>query len=420
MNAAEIVDVTLSGLIIAANVAVAIGEAIAAGVHAIPDFVVGAAGFGGTPAAHIKEGGSNFGDTASSGAEVGKATANAIDKGATLARQQGSYGHRKDNWNQARDEAKFQIQQANAQLAGAQLALEIAQQNLDNHQKQIDYLQKQIDFLTDKFTNQDLYDWMLGQLADTYFQSYLLAFKLCKQVERCYQFELGIPDSNFIQFGYWDSLHKGLLAGETLNHDLRRMQASYLEKNSRRFEISRYISLAAVNPNALAQLLLNGVCDFDLPESLFDHDYPGHYNRHLVRVSVTAAYPNPGKFDNVKATLTLVSNKVRTSTDLAGGYAEAPPGADPRFAYNYASVPQKIVLGNAQDDPGLFVTAINNNLGDQRYLPFEGGGAVGSWHFELPAASNEIAVAKVTDIILHLYYTALDGGDAFKQAVLNG
>jgi hypothetical protein len=59
-------------------------------------------------------------------------------------------------------------------------------------------------------------------------------------------------------------------------------------------------------------------------------------------------------------------------------------------------------------------------LGDQRYLPFEGGGAVGSWHFELPAASNEIAVAKVTDIILHLYYTALDGGDAFKQAVLNG
>jgi hypothetical protein len=83
-------------------------------------------------------------------------------------------------------------------------------------------------------------------------------------------------------------------------------------------------------------------------------------------------------------------------------------------------VPQKIVLGNAQDDPGLFLTAINNNLGDQRYLPFEGGGAASSWHFELPAASNEIVVAKVTDVILHLYYTALDGGDAFKQAVLNG
>ena len=41
------------------------------------------------------------------------------------------------------------------------------------------------------------------------------------------------------------------------------------------------------------------------------HDYPGHFNRHLFRVCVTAAYPNPTKFDNVKATLTLVSNKVR-------------------------------------------------------------------------------------------------------------
>ena len=211
-----------------------------------------------------------------------------------------------------------------------------------------------------------------------------------------------------------------LLAGETMNHDLRRLQASYLEKNSRRFEISRYISLAAINPNALAQLLLNGACDFDVPESLFDHDYPGHYNRHLVRVSVTVAYPNPGKFDNVKATLTLANNKVRTSADLTGGYAEAPPGGDQRFAYNYAAVPLKIVLGNAQDDPGLFLTSITDNLSDQRYLPFEAGGAISSWHFEMPAASNEIAVANVTDVILHLYYTALDGGDAFKQAVQNG
>ena len=37
-------------------------------------------------------------------------------------------------------------------------------------------------------------------------------------------------------------------------------------------------------------------------------------------------------------------------------------------------MPQKIVLGNAQDDPGLFLTAINDNLGDPRYLPFEGAG----------------------------------------------
>jgi hypothetical protein len=134
-------------------------------------------------------------------------------------------------------------------------------------------------------------------------------------IERCYQFELGIQNASFIQFGYWDSLYKGLLAGETLNHDLRRMEASYFQENARRYEISRFISLSKLNPNPLPQLLATGVCDFDLPESLFDGDYPGHYNRRAVRASVTVVYPSPGKFDNIKATLTLVSNKVRISTD---------------------------------------------------------------------------------------------------------
>ena len=70
-------------------------------------------------------------------------------------------------------------------------------------------------------------------------------------------------------------------------------------------------------------------------------------------------YPSPGKFDNVKATLTLVANQVRVKTDTGPGYAENPVGSDPRFIYNYAAVPQKIAMGNAQDDPGLFITSIH-------------------------------------------------------------
>ena len=41
-------------------------------------------------------------------------------------------------------------------------------------------------------------------------------------------------------------------------------------------------------------------------------------------------------------------------------------------------------MGNAQDDPGLFVTAIASNITDQRYLPFENAGAISSWHLEMP------------------------------------
>ena len=58
-------------------------------------------------------------------------------------------------------------------------------------------------------------------------------------------------------------------------------------------------------------------------------------------------------------------------------------GSDPRFLYSYAANSQRIAMGNAQDDPGLFVTAISSNISDQRYLPFENAGAVSSWHLEM-------------------------------------
>ena len=387
---------------------------IAAG---FPDFILGAAGFGATPTAHAKDGGTNVSRAGNFGAEAIKSAAAAIDTQVKLATTHGSYDRRQDTWNEAAAEAQIQITQANIQLAGAQLALQVAQQNQTLHQEQIDDLQQQIDFLNNKFTADSLYDWMVGSLSATYFQSYQLAYQMCKQVERCYQFELGIPNSSFIQFGYWDSLYKGLLSGETLNHDLRRMQASYLQQNARRYELSRYVSLGILNPAALQQLLVTGACDFTLPESLFDNDYPGQFNRRLTRVSVTVVYPNPGKFDNVKATLTLVANQVRTSTDTTSGYAENPVGSDPRFVYNYAAVPQKIALGNAQDDPGLFITAIASNIADQRYLPFENAGAISSWHLEMPQLYNEVDLSTVGDVVLHLYYTALDGGGALQQAV---
>jgi len=400
----------------------AAGYAIAGIAAADPNFVLGASGFGGTPAATAEAGGLNWASAGELGANAIKAAAAALDTAVKQATLQGTYARRQDDWGEAAAEAQTQITQANIQIAGAQLALQIAQRNQTLHQEQIDSIQKQIDFLNDKFTSDSLYDWMVSSLSATYFQSYQLAYQLCKQVERCYQFELGIQDSSFIQFGYWDSLYKGLLAGGTLNHDLRRMQASYLQQNARRYELSRYVSLGQLNPTApylscLEQLLATGACDFTLHELLFDNDYPGHYNRRLTRVSLTVVYSNPGQFDNVKATLTLVANKVRIKTDPNSPYTESPVGSDPRFLYNYAAVPQKIATGNAQDDPGLFITSISSNVTDQRYLPFENAGAISSWHLEMPQINNEVDLSTVGDVVIHLYYTALDGGAAFQQAV---
>jgi hypothetical protein len=112
----------------------------------------------------------------------------------------------------------------------------------------------------------------------------------------------------------------------------------------------------------------------------------------------------------------MTKNSVRITSDLGGGYARQ-AGTDVRFVDQYAAVPQRIVLSTAQDDPGLFVTSIQGNLGDQRYLPFEGAGAISSWHLEIPSTTNEVDLTTVGDVFIHAHYTALDGGDAFRQAV---
>ena len=53
---------------------------------------------------------------------------------------------------------------------------------------------------------------MIGQISTVYFQSYQLAYDLAKKAEQCYQYELcELGNSNFIQFGYWDSLKKGIV-----------------------------------------------------------------------------------------------------------------------------------------------------------------------------------------------------------------
>lgn len=274
-NTAEQVGITLSSAALLINYSTAVAYAIAAGTHLVPFFTFGASRFGGSPQANAATGGKPFGDSFEAGAAATKAIADAIDKTATL-QVPARIGRLVREVGRAADRPRAHPDPDCRCHSRAPDRPAKPDQSPDPNRQ----LQKQIDFLTGKFTNQDLYDWMVGRLADTYFQSYKLAYRFCKQVERCYQFELGIQDSAFIQFGYWDSLRKGLLAGEILNHDLRRMQSSYFDQNRRRFELSRYISLGMLDPAALQRLLVTGACDFDLPESLFDNDYPGHYNRH--------------------------------------------------------------------------------------------------------------------------------------------
>jgi len=94
------------------------------------------------------------------------------------------------------------------------------------------------------------------------------------------------------------------------------------------------------------------------------------------------------------------------------GYARA--GADDsRFSDHFGSL-QSIVTSTGQNDSGLFET----NFQDERYLPFEGAGAVSEWQLELPADLRQFNYDTISDVILHLRYTAREGGAVLRNGAV--
>ena len=304
----------------------------------------------------------------------------------------------------------IEIQQLEKQIEAARIRYGISEKELENQELQIEQAQSVDEYMRSKYTNQQLYDWMLKQLATIYFQSYQLAYDMAKRAEKSFQFELGKSDTSFIQFGYWDSLKKGLLAGEKLVNDIHRMETAYLDQHKRELELTKHISLARLMPLNLVALKETGTCTVTLPEWLFDMDYPGHYRRRIKSVSITIPCV-VGPYMNVNCTLSLTNNAIRLTEDVTGGYGDPLTANESRFACNPVPI-QSIATSHGQNDAGVFEL----NFQDERYLPFEGAGAVSEWRINLPKESNQFDFATISDVILHIRYTAKAGNSNLVNA----
>ncbi len=128
---------------------------------------------------------------------------------------------------------------------------------------------------------------MTGELNILHYQAYTIAYDLAKRAEKLFRFERGLATSSFIQYGYWDASHDGLLSGERLYQGLKQLEVAYQEKRGHDFEISKSISLRQIDPLALLQLRETGSCEVSLPEVIFDMDYPGHYMRRIKSVALS-------------------------------------------------------------------------------------------------------------------------------------
>ena len=126
-----------------------------------------------------------------------------------------------------------------------------------------------------------------------------------------------------------------------------------------------------------------------------------------------------GPYENIQAQLTQLGNALVVQNDEAAvAYLLSTDDAarvrpDAALLQVDLRAPQTVALSRGINDAGVFELSLH----DERYLPFEGTGAVSTWRLDMPRAANRFDFESLTDVIVHLRYTALDGGAEFRRAV---
>jgi hypothetical protein len=89
-----------------------------------------------------------------------------------------------------------------------------------------------------------------------------------------------------------------------------------------------------------------------------------------------------------------------------GNYARDTTQDDIRFV-DYFGATDVIVTSSSTNDSGMFET----NLRDERFLPFEDAGAISTWTLTPPPQLRPFDYMTISDVILHIRYTAREAGD---------
>lgn len=369
----------------------------AAPVNLVPDFTAGASGFGGSPHFVVKHGGEKSGKTlqilSSALGMLGSISSHMGSRAGIIA----GYERRKQDWTFQADVAKRELEQLKQQEVSADIRKAIAELDQTNHLKQVEQTQESYDVLSSKFTNEQLYLWMAGEINTLYRSAFDMAYKMAKQAEGAYNYEL-CPNSPRLPLAtdYFNAQNKGLLAGEKLYMELKKMEADYLKDNKRKFELTKHVSLAMLDPQKILDLRSGGTCSIELPEVLFDLDHPGHFNRRIKSVSLTIPCV-AGAYTSISADLSLINSSIVTNADREAEGAIFSP----------KKKITKMATSSGVNDSGLFEL----NFSDARYLPFEGAGAASQWTLTMPNTIRQFDYNSINDVIMHINYTAEDAGN---------
>ncbi len=201
-------------------------------------------------------GGSKLSDATKTLAEVMQIIATHEQDQAQISGRTGGYQRRTPEWTFQANAAARELMQIGRQIIGSLIAEQVAYHEYTTAQMQVQQAQDLQTFMQTKFTNEELYIWMQGQLTSLFYQYYRFAFDRARIAEQTTKQELMRPEldqTTFVQFNYWDSGHQGLLSGEALHLDVKRLEAAYYDNNVRELEITRHVSLRQLESACTSQ-----------------------------------------------------------------------------------------------------------------------------------------------------------------------
>ncbi|KAK0614430.1 hypothetical protein B0T14DRAFT_606722 [Immersiella caudata] len=332
------------------------------------------------------------------------------DKGSRAARKAQLTRQLQDRRFQANMRGR-EIKNIDKQIEIQKLRVKAAQKEIEQQKAEIEESMQIEAWYRTKYTDEQLYSWVEKNLRGLYFQAYTLALATARRAESALAFERGRSDPILRPGGYWDASRDGLLAADHLYLDLKRLDSLHLESRFHDYEVTKTISLRQIDPLALMRLRISGSTTFSLDEVLFDMDFPGHYMRRIrsVAVSIPAIL---GPHSSVNATLSLLSHKYRTSS-VVTKLEDYSTTTDPSFRTDHVPI-SSVAISTGSRDPGVFELG----FGGPRYMPFEGAGAISTWRLDLPSEVRRFDYESISDVLLHVQYTALEGG-ACLRAVAN-
>jgi hypothetical protein len=393
-------------------------EAVAQDIVEEPDTYIGGAGVYGSPVnVELITGGTKQASSSSSGAKILNTIADATNTLAGVSSTEGGWSRRSEEWQFQVDLITIEIQQIKRQQLASWRRRHVALRELNNHQQQMEHSAEVQNFLRDRFTKQELYLFLQLETAAQYHQMYEIAMKVARQAQEAFWYERADTRKEFLSSIQWNNLHEGLLVGEQLDLALHSMEQAYMDLNCREYEITKSFSLRLHFPRAFLLLKTTGYCELELPEWMFDLDYPGQYLRRIRNITVSVPVV-AGPYTGIHCRMQLLSSAIRYKPLLKDPKApccnkekDCDCYKDDPYVITRYSGTEAIATSDGLDDDGLFEL----NFRDERYLPFEFSGAVSRWRIELPPANNEFDFDSLSDFIIKVNYTAREGGEELRR-----